>query len=196
MKIVAKFKTNAHIYDLLKEKTEVDYEEYECNWGSSMWWDDKNPNVYTQNTVGGNTWIVSFLPENEIQVEFEGRRNSALCGNCLGWHFEYYRPGNHDPACFLVHVYDGLSSYDIRLRGEALFYETSVEYNGKPVGFEAGETIWGENKECIVLHRPEVIFDEKLGENRVPTDEEVVAAKGYRGREILLSEEKRIFIKK
>lgn len=196
MKIKAQFKTTPAIYRLLKKQAKLEYDNYECDWGSSMYWDEKNPNVFEQTTCGGYSWKLVFQPKNTIEIEYDGVRNSALSTNLVGWQFCHYRPGDFNPVCFKWSFWEGNSPSTVELYGECLTYETSAKWNDKPIGFEGGGMIWGQNEEVIVLIRPHVIPSEEGG-FRSPTDEEALRIRGFSDHIILHRDDNdRIYITK
>lgn len=197
MKIKAVFEVNASIYELLKKETEDDYLNYECNFGSSMWKNEENPNHYQQETVGGNKWDMIFLQNNKIEVHFEGRRNSAINGNSLRWNFYSYEPGNYKPVDFRWNLWDNSNNYDFVFRGEVIEYETSAKWAGKPFGFEVKHDVWGRTEDGVVALKRTYIFDQEKNETRLASDEEVKDNSiGYHNYEIVGSDEMLVFIKK
>lgn len=193
MKIKTSFLVEENIYNILFEQAMFEYENYECDWGSRMEWDEEYPNHFTQFTSGGYRWDVTFLSDNTIEVEFNGVRNSAMSSNLVGWHFAYYRPGDIKPVKFVWNFWNGETSCHYELYGECLEYETSTLWNGKPIGFEATGDVWGRNADVLVLQRNFTV-DNETRKSRPMTDEEVIIEAGYGEEKAVYSDDLRIYI--
>lgn len=206
MKIDAEFQVERGLYVLLKKHIKRQFKNYECNFGSSMDKAKGRP-FYSQQTVGGNNWVLLFMPGNTIKVAYQGVRRSAMDGNCLGWKFKRYCPG--EEACFEIAMNREKMNMKLELYGAIVEYHTSAQWEGKAIGFEDGPFVWGRNEDVIVLKRAVLPSPSNRGgrsrrrdsgggeaiEVKKPTDEEELANAGYGEGEILLSTERLIYIK-